>query len=108
MVQVKEAVPEKPPPSVAVMTTGFDPAEVGVPVMVPVPELMDSPAGSPVADQVRVAPDWLSVAELVTGVMAAPVTLDLPPGLVTETVLLTAQVKPADVAVAAWVSVAVT
>ena len=29
---------------------------VGVPVMVPVDESMESPAGRPVADQVRVAP----------------------------------------------------
>src|ERR1700729_3742056 len=95
MVQVKEAVPEKPPPSVAVMTTEFDPAEVGVPVMVPVPELMDSPAGSPVADQVRVAPDWLSVAELVSGVMAPPDWLAWLPGLVTDTVLVMVHVKTA-------------
>ena len=40
---------------------------VGVPVMVPVDGSMDRPAGRPVADQVRVAPDWESVAELATG-----------------------------------------
>ena len=45
---------------------------VGVPVIDPVELLMDSPAGRPVALQVRVAPDWVSVAELVTAVMAEP------------------------------------
>ena len=38
--------------------------------MVPVDELIDSPAGRPVAVQVKDWPDWVSVAELVSGVMA--------------------------------------
>ena len=80
---------------------------VGVPLIVPVDELIDSPAGRPVADQVRVAPDWESVAESVTGVMAVPVTEDLAPGLVTDTVLVMFQVKLV-VAVRASESVAVT
>src|ERR1700689_4653342 len=95
MVQVNEAVPEKPPPSVALTTTEFEPAVVGVPETVPVPELMERPAGSPVADQVRVAPDWLSVAELVSGVMALPEPLAWLPGLATETVLVMVQVNEA-------------
>ena len=80
---------------------------VGVPVIAPVEVLIDSPAGRPVADQVRVAPDWESVAELVTAVMAVPVTVDWLPGLATVTVLVTFQVNDA-VAVSAWESVAVT
>jgi hypothetical protein len=80
---------------------------VGVPVIEPVELLIDRPAGRPVADQVSVAPDWVSVAELVTAVMAAPVTADLLPGLVTVTVLVTFQVKDV-VVVRACESVTVT
>ena len=80
---------------------------VGVPVIDPVELLIDRPVGSPVADQVRVAPDWESVAELETAVIAVPVTAALLPGLATVTVLVTFQVKDA-VAVRAWESVAVT
>ena len=65
---------------------------VGVPVMDPVELLIVSPAGRPVADQVSVAPDWVSVAELETAVIAVPVTADLLPGLATATVLVTVQV----------------
>ena len=79
----------------ALTVTELEPAVVGVPVIVPVEELMASPAGSPVADQVRVAPDWESVAELVSGVMDEPVTLDWLPGLATATVLEMVQVKVA-------------
>ena len=56
---------------------------------------MASPAGSPVADQVRVAPDWESVAESVTAVMALPETFDWLPGLATETLLVMVQVNEA-------------
>ena len=49
--------------SVALTVTESDPAVVGVPVMAPWSELMDSPAGRPVADQEeRVAVDEESVA----------------------------------------------
>jgi hypothetical protein len=65
---------------------------VGVPVIDPDELLMDSPLGRPVADQVSVAPDWVSAAELETAVMAVPVTADLLPGLATVTVLVTVQV----------------
>jgi hypothetical protein len=92
-VQEIEVVPEKPAPSVALRVTEQVQGVVGVPVIDPVDELIDRPAGSPVADQVSVWPDWLSVAELVTAVMAVPVTADLLPGLVTVTVLVTFQVN---------------
>ena len=51
------------------------PGVVGVPEMTPVAELIERPSGRPVADQVRVAPDWESVAEAVRLVIAVPVTL---------------------------------
>ena len=66
-----------------------------MPLIVPVEELIESPAGRPVADQVRLAPDWVSVAESVTGVMAVPESEDLLPGLATVTVLVTVQVNEA-------------
>ena len=69
---------------------------VGVPVMVPVDELIERPAGRPEAVQVSVAPDWVSEAELESAVMADPVTFDLAPGLVTVTVLVIVQVKVAE------------
>ena len=56
------AEPAYPAPSVAVRVTVDDPAVVGVPEMVPVEGSIDRPAGSPVADQVRVWPDPESVA----------------------------------------------
>lgn len=37
--------------SVTVITTELVPAAVGVPEIAPVPELIDKPAGKPVADQ---------------------------------------------------------
>jgi len=49
MVQVKVADPESPALSVTVTVTVEAPTEVGVPVISPVEELIDSPAGSPVA-----------------------------------------------------------
>jgi hypothetical protein len=51
-VQKKEAVPVWPDGSVAVTVTDDVPGVVGVPLMVPVVELIDSPAGRPVADHV--------------------------------------------------------
>jgi hypothetical protein len=83
------------------------PGVVGVPVMDPVDELIDRPAGSPVADQVKVAPDWLSVAEFGTALIAVPVTADLLPGLATVTLLVMFQVNDVE-EVSAWESVAVT
>ena len=48
-VQVNEAVPSAPVVSVAVTVTLDVPAVVGVPEISPVEELIDSPAGRPVA-----------------------------------------------------------
>ena len=91
IVQVNAAVPLKLLPSVAVRTTEEEPAVVGVPVMVPLEPLIDRPTGSPVADQVSVAPDWVSVAEFVRPAIAVPDTSDWLPGLVTVTVLVIVQ-----------------
>ena len=62
------------------MVTEHAQAVVGVPVMAPLEVLIDSPAGRPVADQVMVAVDDESVAELVSVVMAVPDTLVCAPG----------------------------
>jgi hypothetical protein len=78
------------------ITTEHAQAVVGVPVTVPLDGLMVSPAGSPVADQVKVAPDWESVAELVRAVMTVPDTFVWLPGLVTATVLPMVQEKVAE------------
>ena len=43
-------------PSVTVTVTENVPTTLGVPVIVPVVELMESPVGSPVADQESTAP----------------------------------------------------
>ncbi len=94
-VQENVAEPFAPLGSPAVTVTDEVPGVVGVPLMVPEDPLIDSPAGRPVADQVKVAPDWESVADSVTGVMAEPVTEAWFPGLVTATVLEIVQVKVA-------------
>ena len=72
--------------SVAVTVTLSVPAVVGVPEIRPLLELMDRPAGSPVALQVRLWVDCESVACIcrLAAVPAVPVWL---PGLVTVTVL---------------------
>src|ERR1022692_3377960 len=75
-IQVNEVVPEAPVVSVAV---------VGVPVIRP-EELMDSPAGSPVAVSVRVWPGAESVA-VICRLAAVPTVEVWLPGLVTVTVL---------------------
>ena len=49
MVQVKDALPEAPVPSVAVTVTVDAPAVVGVPEIRPA-ELIDRPAGRPLAE----------------------------------------------------------
>ena len=86
------------PLSVAVMVTEQAHAVVGVPVMAPPDEAIDRPAGRPVAVQVSVAVDEVSVAAGVRVVMAAPDALDLVPGLVTATVLVMVQVKLTELA----------
>jgi Rieske Fe-S protein len=94
MVQVKVADPVAPALSWAVTVTEQAHAVVGVPVIEPVVELMDRPAGRPVADhETMVAVDDESVAELVSVLMAEPDTWVWAPGFVTVTVLVMFQVK---------------
>ncbi len=69
---VNVVVPFAPEVSVAVRMTAHEHAAVGVPDMVPVVAPIVRPAGSPVADQVKVWPDWESVARAVTLVTALP------------------------------------
>jgi hypothetical protein len=70
---------------------------VGVPVILPVPVLIESPGGRPVADHEEMeAADEESVAELDNGLMADPERFDWGPGFATDTVLVTTQVKPAE------------
>ncbi len=57
---------------------------------------IDRPAGSPMADQVRVCPDPESVAVVPTGVMAVPDTSVWSPGEVTDTVSVTVHANVAD------------
>ena len=94
--QVKVAPPWAVEPSVAVTVTVAAPGVVGVPVMAPVVELIVSPAGRPVADQVSVAVGLVSVADGVKVAIADPVTEDLVPGLVTATVLVMVQANDAE------------
>ena len=57
IVQVNDVVAVKPAESVAVITTAYLPAVVGVPVTAPVDPLRDSPVGSvdpPVKEKVAV------------------------------------------------------
>jgi hypothetical protein len=49
-VQVNAADPDAPVPSVAVTVTEYVPAVVGVPLIRPEEELIDSPGGSPPAE----------------------------------------------------------
>ena len=107
MVQVNETA-FRYPPSEAVMVTEQAHAVVGVPLTRPVDAPMVTPAGRPVADQVRAAVEEVSVAVAVKLVMAVPDTFDFAvvSGLVTATVLVMFQVKAAELAKAA-LSVAV-
>jgi hypothetical protein len=77
------------------------PAVVGVPVIEPVGPSIDSPTGRPVADRARVAPDWVSVAETVTGVIAGPDTEVWPPGSAKLTVLVTGHENVASIEIPA-------
>src|SRR3984885_6153683 len=86
-VQVNVAVPFAPVVSVAVTVTDDVPAVVGVPEISPVEELIDSPAGRPVAVYVRVCPDAESLAAT-WRLAAVPTVAVWPPGLVTVTVLV--------------------
>src|SRR3954471_16556620 len=62
IVHVNDVVPLAPVVSVAVTVGVYVAAVVGVPLIRPVEELIDRPAGSPAADQVSVWPDCESVA----------------------------------------------
>ena len=96
MVHEKLVCPTKDAPSVALICTPNCPPTVGVPVMSPVAELMLSPVGSPTADQMSWAPLWVSVAELVSVVMAVPAALVRSDWPVTVTVLVTVQMNDVD------------
>ena len=95
-VQVNEIEPANEAPSVAVMVAAHAHAVVGVPATDPVEELIANPTGRPVADQVKVAPDWESVAELVRVGMAEPVTFDWFALAVTATVSVIVHEKVAE------------
>ena len=88
-------------------STEYTPPALGVPVMAPVAALMLSPAGRPVALQVKLAPAWELVAVVPRGAMGVPDTADWGPGLATDTELVMVQAKVAE-PVAPEVSVAVT
>ena len=82
-VQVNEVVANAPLPSSAVTATVLVPAVVGVPLIVPEPE-MEVPAGSPVAVKVGVWPLVLSLADTGTDT-AVPASPSWAPGLVIVT-----------------------
>ena len=67
------------------------PAVVAVPEMVPDEGSIESPAGSPVADQAMVAVVDESVAESGTAAMGEPDRSDWSPGLATATVSVIVQ-----------------
>ena len=84
MFQVNEAVAVSAWVSVAVMVTEQAQAVVGVPVMAPVPEAMERPAGRPDAEKVTALPPVTSWgATMVRVEMAVPEVLACVPGLVT-------------------------
>src|SRR5579862_3047705 len=84
-VQLNVAEPDAPVVSFAVTVALPVPVAVAVPEIRP-EELMDSPAGSPVALNVSVCPDAESVA-WICRLTAIPTVQDWAPGLVTVTVL---------------------
>ena len=95
-VQVNVAVPLKPALSLAVTVTLNEPAVVGEPLIAPEAEAMDTPAGRPVADQLKLGGGdvWLSVAES-ERLTPWPVTPDWFAGPVTVTVLRACQLNVA-------------
>ena len=71
--------------SVAVTVTEQAQGADGVPVTAPVVELIESPAGSPVAENVTAFPPVVSCgAAMVSVLIAVPVMPDWVPGLVTD------------------------
>ena len=95
--QVNDHCPAKPALSVAVSMTVEVPPVEGVPVMVPLDELIVTPAGSPTADQVKVGTGlvWLSVADDVR-LTVMPLVPDWFDGPATDTVSTTCQVNIVD------------
>src|SRR4051812_13320628 len=87
IVHVNDVVPNAPVVSVALTVGVYVAAGVGVPLIRPVEELIDRPAGRPVADQVSVWPDWESVPVICSDVAVPTVPVRLP-GLFTVTVLV--------------------
>src|ERR1700733_4189024 len=82
-VQVNDVLADAPLPSCAVTVTVLVPAVVGVPLIVPDPEI-ESPAGRPVAVKAGVWPLVLSAAATCTDA-AVPATPSCGPGLVMVT-----------------------
>src|SRR6202012_1743450 len=95
IVQVKLAEPFAPVVSAAVTVTFDVAAVVGVPEIRP-EELIDRPAGSPLAEKVSVCPEAESVP-LTCSLAAVPTVPVWLPGLVTVTVLPGAVVERANV-----------
>src|SRR5215472_654800 len=83
-VQTNDVAANAPAPSLAVTVTVLVPGAVGVPVIAPVPDEIEVPAGSPVAEYARVCPVLESLA--LTGTdTAAPARPSCGPGLVIVT-----------------------
>ena len=85
MFQVNEVLSLNACESVAVTVTEQAQAVVGVPLMTPLLELIESPAGRPVAEKVTELPPVVSCGALMVRLLIAePDTLDCVPGLVTD------------------------
>src|ERR1700733_10329158 len=82
-VQVNDVLADAPVPSCAVTVTVLVPAVVGVPLIVPAPEI-EVPAGSPVAEKLSVWPLVLSLAGTGTDT-GVPASSSCGPGLVIVT-----------------------
>lgn len=93
MVQAKVAQATGPALSVTMSATSDKPAVVGTPVMMPLAELIESPAGNPKAAYVRTAVGDESEVTIGRGAMAVPEVSDWAPGAVTEMVLVIVQEK---------------
>ena len=76
-----------------VTVTGKTPEWRVAPEIVPVVGEIDSPVGSPEADQVRLTVADVSVEDSVTGMIETPTRLVWLPGPVTVTVSVTVQVN---------------
>src|ERR1700716_2909794 len=92
-VHVNNADAASPVPSVAYTRTWSYPRALGVPEMAP-PELIDKPAGRPLAENLSACAELESLAVIVTGLIRTPCVLRRVPGLATVTALLTAPNAP--------------